>query len=48
MECHAKGQPVLVEYGQRGKERILAKMLQRHTRDFNVLNAKNHERKVGE
>ena len=25
----------------------LAKMLQKYTRDFNVLNAKNHEREAG-
>ena len=28
------------------KSETLAKMLQRHTRDFNVLNAKNHEREA--
>lgn len=46
MECHAKGQPVLVGTVSVEKSEILAKMLQRHTRDFNVLNAKNHEREA--
>ena len=45
-ECHAKGQPVLVGTVSVEKSEILAKMLQRHTRDFNVLNAKNHEREA--
>ena len=44
MECHKNGQPVLVGTVSVEKSEILAKMLQRHTRDFNVLNAKNHER----
>ena len=46
MECHAKGQPVLVGTVSVEKSEILAKMLQRHTRDFNVLNAKKHEREA--
>ncbi len=46
MECHKKGQPVLVGTVSVEKSEILAKMLQRHTRDFNVLNAKNHEREA--
>ena len=43
MECHKNGQPVLVGTVSVEKSETLAKMLQRHTRDFNVLNAKNHE-----
>ena len=46
MECHAKGQPVLVGTVSVEKSETLARMLQRHTRDFNVLNAKNHEREA--
>jgi preprotein translocase subunit SecA len=46
MECHRKGQPVLVGTVSVEKSETLAKMLQRHTRDFNVLNAKNHEREA--
>ena len=46
MECHKNGQPVLVGTVSVEKSEILAKMLQRHTRDFNVLNAKNHEREA--
>ena len=46
MECHKSGQPVLVGTVSVEKSEILAKMLQRHTRDFNVLNAKNHEREA--
>ena len=46
MECHEKGQPVLVGTVSVEKSELLAKMLQRHTRDFNVLNAKNHEREA--
>ena len=46
MECHAKGQPVLVGTVSVEKSEILAKMLQKRTRDFNVLNAKNHEREA--
>ena len=46
MECHAKGQPVLVGTVSVEKSEILAKMLQKRTKDFNVLNAKNHEREA--
>ncbi len=46
LECHEKGQPVLVGTVSVEKSEILAKMLQKHTRDFNVLNAKNHEREA--
>ena len=46
MECHKNGQPVLVGTVSVEKSEILAKMLQKHTRDFNVLNAKNHEREA--
>ena len=46
MECHKNGQPVLVGTVSVEKSEILSKMLQRHTRDFNVLNAKNHEREA--
>ena len=46
MECHKNGQPVLVGTVSVEKSEMLAKMLQRHTRDFNVLNAKNHEREA--
>ena len=46
MECHAKGQPVLVGTVSVEKSELLAKMLQKRTRDFNVLNAKNHEREA--
>ena len=43
---HAKGQPVLVGTVSVEKSETLAKMLQKYTRDFNVLNAKNHEREA--
>lgn len=43
MECHKNGQPVLVGTVSVEKSETLAKMLQKYTRDFNVLNAKNHE-----
>ena len=43
LECHQKGQPVLVGTVSVEKSETLAKMLQKYTRDFNVLNAKNHE-----
>ena len=46
LECHKNGQPVLVGTVSVEKSEILAKMLQKHTRDFNVLNAKNHEREA--
>jgi preprotein translocase subunit SecA len=46
LECHEKGQPVLVGTVSVEKSETLAKMLQKHTRDFNVLNAKNHEREA--
>ena len=46
MACHEKGQPVLVGTVSVEKSEILAKMLQKRTRDFNVLNAKNHEREA--
>ena len=46
MECHKNGQPVLVGTVSVEKSEILAKMLQKYTRDFNVLNAKNHEREA--
>ena len=46
LECHKNGQPVLVGTVSVEKSETLAKMLQRYTRDFNVLNAKNHEREA--
>ena len=46
LECHKNGQPVLVGTVSVEKSETLAKMLQKHTRDFNVLNAKNHEREA--
>ena len=46
MACHEKGQPVLVGTVSVEKSEILAKMLQKRTKDFNVLNAKNHEREA--
>ena len=46
LECHAKGQPVLVGTTSVEKSEILAKLLRRYTRDFNVLNAKYHEREA--
>ena len=46
MECHKNGQPVLVGTVSVEKSETLAKMLQKYTRDFNVLNAKNHEREA--
>ncbi|MBQ7858974.1 MAG: preprotein translocase subunit SecA [Faecalibacterium sp.] len=46
LECHQNGQPVLVGTTSVEKSEILAKMLQRYTRDFNVLNAKHHEREA--
>ena len=46
MECYKNGQPVLVGTVSVEKSETLAKMLQKHTRDFNVLNAKNHEREA--
>ena len=46
MECHKNGQPVLVGTVSVEKSETLARMLQRYTRDFNVLNAKNHEREA--
>ena len=46
LECHAKGQPVLVGTTSVEKSEILAKLLRRYTRDFNVLNAKYHDREA--
>ena len=46
LECHQKGQPVLVGTVSVEKSETLAKMLQKYTRSFNVLNAKNHEREA--
>ena len=46
LECHQKGQPVLVGTVSVEKSETLAKMLQKYTRNFNVLNAKNHEREA--
>ena len=46
LECHKNGQPVLVGTVSVEKSEMLAKMLQKYTRDFNVLNAKNHEREA--
>ena len=45
-ELYEKGQPVLVGTVSVEKSETLAKMLQKYTRDFNVLNAKNHEREA--
>ena len=46
LECHKNGQPVLVGTVSVEKSETLARMLQKYTRDFNVLNAKNHEREA--
>ena len=46
MECHEKNQPVLVGTTSVEKSEILAKRLKARTRDFNVLNAKNHEKEA--
>ena len=46
LECHKNGQPVLVGTVSVEKSETLAKMLQKYTRNFNVLNAKNHEREA--
>ena len=46
LECHKNGQPVLVGTVSVEKSETLSKMLQKYTRDFNVLNAKNHEREA--
>ena len=46
MECHEKNQPVLVGTTSVEKSEILAKRLKARTRNFNVLNAKNHEKEA--
>ena len=46
LECHAKGQPVLVGTVSIEKSEILSKMLSRRGVKHNVLNAKNHEREA--
>ncbi len=46
LECHEKGQPVLVGTVSVEKSEILGKMLSRHTRNFNILNAKYHDREA--
>ncbi|MFI3170202.1 MAG: preprotein translocase subunit SecA [Faecalibacterium sp.] len=46
LECHAKGQPVLVGTVSVEKSEILGKMLAKHTRNYNILNAKYHDREA--
>ncbi len=46
LECHAKGQPVLVGTVSVEKSEILSKMLKRKGIAHNVLNAKQHEREA--
>ena len=46
LECHAKGQPVLVGTVSIEKSETLSKMLSRRGVKHNVLNAKNHEREA--
>ena len=46
VECHAKGQPVLVGTVSIEKSEQISKLLARHGIPHNVLNAKNHEREA--
>ncbi len=46
LECHEKGQPVLVGTVSVEKSELLGKLLSRHTRNFNILNAKYHDREA--
>ncbi len=46
VECHKKGQPVLVGTVSIEKSEILSKMLSREGIRHNVLNAKNHEKEA--
>ena len=47
MECHAKGQPVLVGTTSIEKSELIANMLAQHTNvKFQVLNARHHEREA--
>ena len=46
MECHEKGQPVLVGTISIEKSELLSKMLKKQGIQHNVLNAKNHEREA--
>ena len=46
VECHAKGQPVLVGTVSIEKSEQISKLLSKHGIPHNVLNAKNHEREA--
>ena len=46
VECHAKGQPVLVGTVSIEKSEQISKLLAKHGIPHNVLNAKNHEREA--
>jgi preprotein translocase subunit SecA len=46
VECHGRGQPVLVGTTSVEKSEALARLLKRANIDFNVLNAKQHEREA--
>ena len=46
MECHAKGQPVLVGTVSIEKSELISRMLKAKGISHNVLNAKNHEREA--
>ena len=46
VECHAKGQPVLVGTVSIEKSEQISKLLTKHGIPHNVLNAKNHEREA--
>lgn len=46
IECHSKGQPVLVGTVSIEKSEILSKLLSRQGVKHNVLNAKNHEKEA--
>ncbi len=46
LECHAKGQPVLVGTVSVEKSELLGKLLSKHTKNFNILNAKYHDREA--
>ena len=46
VECHAKGQPVLVGTVSIEKSEQISKLLTQHGIPHNVLNAKNHEREA--
>ncbi|MBQ8995489.1 MAG: preprotein translocase subunit SecA [Oscillospiraceae bacterium] len=46
IECHSKGQPVLVGTVSIEKSELLSRMVKRHGIPHNVLNAKNHEKEA--